>query len=134
MKTVRISKAKTLMAIPFLFWGLGGIGKAYANNSEKVKADNAAVNARDRNDATLTPEDQAQGSDRDVELTRLIRQELTRQDGLSTYAQNVKIITLNGKVTLRGPVRTLTEKQRVASAATKVVGAPNVANELEVTR
>src|ERR1041385_8893131 len=65
--------------------------------------DNTAVNARDRDDNTLTPGDQGT-SEADREVTRNIRRALMKNDQLSTTAKNIKIITVNGKVTLRGPV------------------------------
>ena len=106
---------------------------AIANNSNNsVPADNSAINARDRNAEAVTPEDQVRGSKRDVELTQRVRKELMQRDDLSVYAQNVKIVTIGGVLTLRGPVKSEDEKNRVASAARKVVGASNVRNELEV--
>lgn len=96
-------------------------------------ADNTGKNVRDRDDSKLVPTDQAKGSDGDVELTRKIRQAIVDDDGLSTNAHNVKIVTLNGVTTLRGPVSTAAEKTKVAEYATRVVGDPvRVKNELEV--
>lgn len=109
-----------------------GTSMAFANSSAPVPADNSAVNKRDRQEKSLVPEDQAQGSKRDVELTQKLRKELTGLDDMSTYAKNVKIVTLDGVVTLRGPVKTETEKERVATLAQKVAGPANVRNELEV--
>ena len=51
---------------------------------------------------------------------------------LSTYAHNVKIIVQDGKVTLKGPVRTGAEKQLVEQKAAAVAGATNVVNAMEV--
>jgi len=96
------------------------------------KADNTGVNARDRDNKTLTAEDQAGSTPQAVELTRLIRQELMNHSELSTYAQNIKIITAAGKVTLRGPVRSETERTTVASIAEKVAGQKNVKNNLDI--
>jgi len=95
--------------------------------------DNTAVNKRDKNDASLTPMDQAKGSRRDVELTREIRQMLMKDKSMSSDAKNVKIITLSGMATLRGPVDTAEEKMRVGKHAAKVMGgAAHVDNQLEV--
>src|SRR5262245_31446096 len=66
--------------------------------------DNTGRNVRDRNGDTLTPGDQS-SSERDVELTRKIRQEVVGDDSLSMMAHNVKIISVDGVVTLRGPVK-----------------------------
>jgi hyperosmotically inducible periplasmic protein len=102
--------------------------------SPDVPADNTKKNVRDKDDATLTPPDQAQGSDNDVEVTRRIRKALVADEALSTNAKNVKIITLNGQVTLRGPVENKSERKSVMSKAKKVAGAKNVKSELEVKR
>lgn len=94
--------------------------------------DNTAMNKRDQDDATLTPMDQAKGSKHDVELTRQIRQRIMKDKAMSGDAKNVKIITIGGKTTLRGPVESLAEKNRLSSHAAKIVGAAKVDNQLEV--
>jgi osmotically-inducible protein OsmY len=71
-----------------------------------------------------------ESADRDA--MQKIRKAIVGDKNLSTYAHNVKIIAQNGKVTLRGPVRSETEKKAVADAATAVVGADNVTNELTI--
>ena len=68
----------------------------------------------------------------DTDITAQIRRELMKTDGLSLDAQNVKIITQNGNVTLRGTVKTLGEKSAVENAAFKVVKRSNVRSQLEV--
>lgn len=96
-------------------------------------ADNTEKNVRDRNDGTLVPTDQAKGSDADVEMTRNIRKAIVGDDGLSTNAHNVKIVTLGGVATLRGPVASAAEKARVGDLAAKAAGGPSkIKNELEV--
>lgn len=102
-------------------------------DAKHAPADNTGKNVRDRDDSKLVPTDQAKGSDGDVEVTRKIRQAIVDDDGLSTNAHNVKIVTLNGVTTLRGPVATAAEKTKVAEYASRVVGDPvRVKNELEV--
>lgn len=68
----------------------------------------------------------------DRDTTQKIRKAIVDDKTLSTYAHNVKVIAKDGKVTLRGPVRSETEKQTVAQMASAVVGADNVTNELTV--
>jgi len=51
---------------------------------------------------------------------------------LSTYAHNVKIISQNGKVTLKGPVRSEEEKNTIEKVATDVAGAGNVTDQITV--
>mgnify|MGYP000549845593 CR=1 FL=1 len=96
-------------------------------------ADNSGRNVRDRDDETLTPADQAKGSDADVKMTQEIRKAVVADDALSTNAHNVKIITLNGVVTLRGPVNSQAEKAKVAQIAAKHAGGANkITDQLEV--
>jgi osmotically-inducible protein OsmY len=86
---------------------------------------------RDRDDKTLTPMDQG-GSASDRELTAAIRRAIVDDDSLSTNAQNVKIVTVDGVVTLRGPVKNTAERAAVASMAAKANGVKRVENQLEV--
>lgn len=93
--------------------------------------DNSRMNARDRNGSTLTPMDQGSG-EQDRRITQQIRQAVVKDGSLSFTAKNVKIITINGKVTLRGPVKTDAESAAIESAAKKVAGGGQVDNFLEV--
>jgi len=68
----------------------------------------------------------------DVELTREIRRAVVKDHSLSMLAHNVKIVTANGSVTLRGPVKTEEEKTTIASKAQQIAGADKVDNQLEV--
>jgi osmotically-inducible protein OsmY len=68
----------------------------------------------------------------DRELTKKIRVALHDDQSLSTYAHNIKIITQDGKVTLKGPVRSEDEKAGIEAKAAAVVGAENVTNHLKV--
>lgn len=85
---------------------------------------------RDRSDATLTPGDQG-GSEADREITRRIRRALSSNDQLSTDAKNIKVITLDGKVTLRGPVNS-PEEQKTIDSIVKDNGGTAVDDQLEV--
>jgi osmotically-inducible protein OsmY len=96
-------------------------------------ADNSRVNARDRNGSTLTPMDQG-SSEADRKLTQQIRQAVVADKSLSFTAKNVKIITINGKVTLRGTVKTDDERTKVASAAKRIAGDAQVESYLEVAK
>ncbi len=94
-------------------------------------ANNSGRNVRDRSGARLTAQKQP-STGRDVALTRQIRQAIVKDKALSTSAHNVKIITVNGVVTLRGPVQSEGEKTAVAARATQVHGVKRVDNQLEV--
>jgi osmotically-inducible protein OsmY len=101
-------------------------------NSLAVDVDNSKINQRDRGNNTLTPGDQG-SSDTDRQLTRKIRQDLVgTTNEFSVIAKNVKIITDNGKVTLRGPVNTQAEKTGIETIAKSVAGEGNVDDQLEV--
>ena len=96
-------------------------------------ADNSRVNKRDKGD-TLTPMDQG-SSEADRKMTQQIRQEVMKDKSLSFTAKNVKIITINGKVTLRGPVKTEAERTAIESAARRVAGSgAAVDSQLELAK
>ncbi|HEY4060168.1 MAG TPA: BON domain-containing protein [Kofleriaceae bacterium] len=97
--------------------------------TEKVAADNTGRNQRDM--ATTPTADQAPQQGTDLELTAKIRKALMSADGLSTNAQNAKIVVDKGVVTLVGPVASDAERTRVASIATDN-GAAQVVNDLEI--
>jgi osmotically-inducible protein OsmY len=76
--------------------------------------------------------DQQKDNRTDQDITRQIRQSIIADKSLSTYAHNVKIITQDGQVTLKGPVRSEDEKQAIASKATAVAGANKVTDDLSI--
>jgi osmotically-inducible protein OsmY len=93
--------------------------------------DNTARNVRDRSGDMMTPTDQGNNKS-DIQTSAQIRKAVLAIDQLSTDARNVKIITVNGHVTLRGVVNTEEEKRQVADAATRIAGDNQVDNQLEV--
>ena len=95
-----------------------------------VDRDNSVVNKRDRDGATLTPLDQNENK-ADIGITADIRKRVV-DTKMSINAQNVKIITQDGKVTLRGPVKTAKEKSQIEEIARSVAGETNVDSQLEV--
>ena len=100
---------------------------SFANTGD----DNSKVNQRDRSQDELTS-DQQKSNKSDSEITRLIRRDLMKDSNLSTYAHNVKIITADGSVTLKGPVRSRSEANRILKCARSVAGASNVINEMAI--
>lgn len=96
-----------------------------------TRADNSKTNASMQAKGELTSQDQG-SSEPDVELTRKIRQALVSQDSLSIDAKNVKVITINGVVTLKGIVKTPYEKNEVEKIATSSAGKAKIINELLV--
>jgi len=95
-------------------------------------AANTRVNERDRSSTALTPMDQGE-STADREMTQSIRKSVIADDSLSFTAKNVKIITRDGRVTLRGAVNNAREKTTIEKAAKDLAGAKMVTNELEVS-
>ncbi len=104
---------------------------AFAADNEKTKPDNTATNERDRSGETQTSGDQS-NSPADLKITQAIRQALMKDSELSTTAKNIKVITANGHVTLRGPVKTEAEKTAIASLVKSIAGEANVDDQLEV--
>lgn len=100
--------------------------------AEQVQPDNSAKNTRDRADSALTPGDQS-SDPADVAITAEVRRAVVADSELSVNAQNVKIITVNRVVTLRGPVGNGAEKERVAAKAKMVAGVTKVDNQIEIT-
>jgi hyperosmotically inducible protein len=93
-------------------------------------SDNTAVNVRDRDSAAKTPIDQNENK-KDIDITAEIRKRVV-DTKMSVAAQNVKIITQDGKVTLRGPVKTADEKAQIEKFAQEVAGATNVDSQIEI--
>ena len=106
--------------------------KTAATPSQTVP-DNTGRNVRDRGGDTVTPGDQANNK-ADLNLTQKIRKAIMADKSLSTNAKNVKIITANGIVTLRGPVNTPQEKATIEAKAQSIAGANNIDNQLEIVR
>ena len=107
---------------------LGGAPFALA---EDLRPDNSGANARDRSGDTITPIDQADSAE-DLRITQSIRKAVVADDALSVNAQNVKIITQNGVVTLRGPVGSAAERASIAAKAKSVAGVTRIDNQLEI--
>ena len=128
---------KAMLLLPISLLVLGG----YACNSQpaakaqtqaaKTSPDNMERNVQDRSGATLTPGDQSE-SKADLDLTQRVRQAVVADDSLSTNAHNVKIITSNGVVTLRGPVNSTKEKANIDAKAQQIAGATKVDSQLEI--
>jgi osmotically-inducible protein OsmY len=103
-----------------------------AVSAQTPAPDNTKTNARDRNAAQKTAGDQS-NTRSDLETTSEIRKAIVADKDLSSYAHNIKIVTVSGKVTLKGPVHTEAEKAAVAAKAADVVGAANVIDHVTVT-
>jgi len=116
--------AAALVAVALTAWGP-------ASRAADYPADNSGKNVRDRQDSSRTPGDQSNNKS-DLAITQAIRKAVVADKALSTNAHNVKIITANGVVTLRGPVRSPEEKETIAAKAKQVAGVKSVDNKLEI--
>ena len=77
--------------------------------------------------------DQQKKNRSDQRITRRIRRAIMKDRSLSTDACNVTIITQNGVVTLKGPVRSEEEKNTIEAKASEIAGEGKVVNELQIT-
>lgn len=126
-----MQRKSTLMTAASAAFLLAFSALAQDANPPAKDADNTERNAKDRSNQTLTPMDQG-NSKADLEMTAQIRKEIVDAKNMSVNAQNVKIITYGGKVTLRGPVNTADEKRLIGEIAEKYATSENVDNQLEV--
>ena len=110
---------------------LTGLSLTAMAADEKTKADNTATNERDRSGETKTSGDQSNNS-ADLKITQAIREALMKDGELSTTAKNIKVITENGQVTLRGPVKNVQEKARVDQLAKSAAGGARIVDQLDV--
>jgi hyperosmotically inducible periplasmic protein len=118
----------------FLCTGLllsGAFALAQEPATQPTAPDNTKVNERDRSKDEPTA-DQQKDNRSDEDITRQIRQSIVNDKSLSTYAHNVKIVTQNGQVTLKGPVRSDDEKKTVEAKAAEVAGENKVTSQLDV--
>lgn len=123
---------KSTAAMLFLAGSLVSIGNLRAaQEAQHPAADNTKVNKRDQNKSEPTA-DQGKNNQSDREIMRQIRKEVVGDKKLSTYGHNVKIVSQNGKVTLKGPVHSEEEKKTIEEYARKVAGDANVSNEITV--
>lgn len=117
-------------------WGTFGCNRNQGEDTTlgadaAVEPDNTKRNEGDDRAGAITAQDQG-GSEQDRAITQQVRQLVVKDDSLSTAAKNVKIVTIEGVVTLRGPVKSSEEKTTLATFAKNVEGVKRVDNELEV--
>ena len=121
-----------LMAASLFFGGAMMVsGAPLPSTSQQTAPDNTRSNKGDAQKGATTA-DQQKMNPTDRELARKIRASIMDDKALSTYAHNIKVIAQDGKVTLKGPVRTEKEKADIEAKAAAVAGAGNVTNEIEV--
>ena len=122
--------AASLILTPYLAMAAGepaATGKPLVHDAN---SDNTGINKRDRDDKTLTPMDQM-NDPADLKVTQEIRRALMK-DEFSMDAKNIKVITRNGTVTLRGPVKTASEVERINGLVKAMPGIKSIDNQLQV--
>ena len=100
---------------------------------EKTNSDNTATNKRDRSGETNTSGGQSNSS-ADLKTTQAVRRALMKDSELSTTAKNIKVITANGQVTLRGPVNNAQEKAKIDQIARSAASGAQVVDQLDVIK
>jgi hyperosmotically inducible periplasmic protein len=130
---VKTSVLALVLAVSFLGCGKNNeVSKSdEPAQTAAVEPDNSGRNVRDADGATKTPGDQSE-SEADRTITQDVRQAVTADDSISTNGKNVKIITVDGTVTLRGPVKSEQEKTNIAAKAQQIAGVKKVDNQLEI--
>ena len=137
MKLTSQITVRTALAASLLFGGYAFAGAQQssdqdaATQSNAPQPDNTKVNQRDRN-ANEPTADQQKSNRSDRDITQQVRKAIMEDKSLSTYAHNVKIITQNGMVTLKGPVRSEDEKKAIEAKAAEVAGGDKVTNEMDI--
>ena len=123
------------LVLAFSFLGCGKNNEVSKSDepaqTAAVEPDNSGRNVRDADGTTKTPGDQSE-SEADRTITQNVRQAVTADDSISTNGKNVKIITVDGTVTLRGPVKSEQEKTNIAAKAQQIAGVKKVDNQLEI--
>jgi hyperosmotically inducible periplasmic protein len=124
--------ARTLLCSGLLL-SVGVVVRAQEPTSQQAPpaADNTKTNQRDRSASEPTA-DQQKENHSDREITQQIRRSIMKDKSLSTYAHNIKIVTQNGQVTLKGPVQSADEKQAIETKAAEVAGQDKVTSELNI--
>ena len=94
----------------------------------QTQPDNSANNK----DHAVTADSQSHATSGDRAITHNVRKAIMADKSLSSYAHNVKVVTVNGAVTLKGPVHSEEEKQKIQADAAGVVSGDAITNELTV--
>jgi osmotically-inducible protein OsmY len=110
---------------------LSGVLAAPCVVAQSVTPDNAKSNKVDATNTTATADAQTNNA-ADLSLTKRIRQSVVADKSLSTYAHNIKIVTVNGSVTLNGVVRSEDEKGAIEAKAENIAGKSKVTSKLKI--
>jgi osmotically-inducible protein OsmY len=126
---MRIRKYVSIVVPSLLI--VGSVLAGPVARGQQSESDNTKANKGDANKGATTA-DQQKMNPADRETTKKIRSALMDDKSLSTYAHNIKIITRDGMVTLKGPVRSEDEKSAIEAKARAIAGDSNVTSKLSV--
>ena len=129
LRTSKIGKCLSLLGATVLL--SASLVAATVQQEQQPAPDNTKANQGDNSKGAVTA-DQQKMDPADRNITKQIRSAIYKDKSLSTYAHNIKVISQDGKVTLKGPVRTPDEKDSIGAKAASIVGADNVTNQIEV--
>jgi hyperosmotically inducible periplasmic protein len=121
-------------SVAWLMLATSCLGTAWGQNtgrSDQTAPDNTRVNDRDKSSTEATADQQKENAS-DRSLTQQIRKAILQDKSLSAYARNVKVITQDGNVVLKGPVRSVAEKNAVEAKAVALAGEDRVSSQLQV--
>jgi hyperosmotically inducible protein len=121
----------SLLTVPAAIAQPGQPAQEQQHSSQQPAPDNTKINKRDRDKNNPTA-DQQKMNPNDRELAKKIRSAIHEDQSLSTYAHNIKVIAQDGKVTLKGPVRTEDERNAIEAKAKAAAGDGNVINQIEI--
>jgi hyperosmotically inducible periplasmic protein len=126
---MKVNAYKTKTFVTVCLAVLGAVGIA----SSQTQPDNTGSNKGDSDKSAVTADQQKMNAS-DRALTQSIRKAVVADKSLSTYAHNVKIVSQNGMVTLRGPVRSDDEKKSIVGKAVAAAGGPDkVSDQMSIT-
>ena len=113
-----------------LFFAMGVL--LLEHNAQSLPlADNTLINQRDRLGSEETADKQGQ-TEIDLAITQQVRKAIVNEKTLSLYGHNIKIITNDGMVTLKGPVTSEVERKLIENIASDVVGMERIQSKLEI--
>jgi hyperosmotically inducible periplasmic protein len=118
---------RSLASVSILFGGLTFLYIQPQAVGSHQNADNTKMN-----ESAGVTADQQKNDAADIDLTRRIRKSIVQDKSLSVDAHNVKVISRDGIVTLRGAVNSDTEKTIIDAKAVAVAGQGKVNNELRI--
>ena len=130
MKGRFVKSQRMLLALGSLALGASLMAMPVPRNQDNQQT--APDNTKKNKEQPSPTADQQKMNPADRAITQKIRKAVHDDTSLSTYAHNIKIITQDGKVTLRGPVRSEEEKNSLQAKAVTIAGQENVTNQLEI--